>query len=184
MTGSLGGDREQSLILYNDYYQNDVIKLRLDVLKKERHVAFGKIRPKSKDKEHNFLAIRDHSGVFKSKRFLQLKKHLITFNLGDYAYKLHHTSLDNILYAAMEYQENRKDPLYDFSAVMVRYSKILEQEMYHFLRNFAESSSHLNLQILTIHYLAWGNQPRVLGNISKIARVSRVLCPRRTPYCP
>ncbi|WP_104732034.1 ATPase [Helicobacter salomonis] len=54
------------IILYNDYYQKDAIKLHLDILKKEEKVAFGKIRPKSKDKEHKFP--RTLERVYKPKR--------------------------------------------------------------------------------------------------------------------
>ena len=38
------------LILYNPYYQSDVIKAHLEVLKAQGQVAFGKVRSKLKDK--------------------------------------------------------------------------------------------------------------------------------------
>ncbi|WP_104629118.1 HP0729 family protein [Helicobacter bizzozeronii] len=256
------------LILYNPFYKTDVIEAHLETLKKEGKVAFGKIRPKTKDKEHkfpkslehiyqstnpdnflqlfltdfanlfvakveavqtilsqakapkyykdgkydveawfiitdiqeiernDFATIRDshlsnfitpdygnhtfriygndydyplriemkeernyfespqkfYHYVFKSKRFLTIKEHLINLSFGEHAYALHHLSLDNIIYAEMEYQDNKQDPLYDFSAVMVRYSKILEQEVYLLTKDIVAFLSHIDPMILELRY--------------------------------
>ncbi|WP_205589492.1 MULTISPECIES: HP0729 family protein [Helicobacter] len=256
------------LILYNDYYQNDVIKLHLDILKQDGKVAFGKIRPKSKDKEHkfpqtlqriyqntspsnvlqlfltnyaslfvakveavqrqlgqvrapnyykeknyaveawfiitdlcelernDFITIRDaylpnfttpnygnhtfriygndydyplsiemkqernyfespqkfYPNVFKSQEFLTLKNHLIALNFGDCAYKLHHASLDNIIYAELEFQGNKQDPLYDFSTITLKYSKVLEQEIYAFFKELVEFLASVDSGVLGLGY--------------------------------
>ncbi|CCF81459.1 putative ATP /GTP binding protein [Helicobacter bizzozeronii CCUG 35545] len=73
-------------------------------------------------------------------------------SFGEHAYALHHLSLDNIIYAEMEYQDNKQDPLYDFSAVMVRYSKILEQEVYLLTKDIVAFLSHVDPMILELRY--------------------------------
>ncbi len=42
------------LILYNPYYEKDVIEQHLKVLIENQKVAFGKVRSKLKNIEHNF----------------------------------------------------------------------------------------------------------------------------------
>ncbi|WP_233704436.1 HP0729 family protein [Helicobacter cynogastricus] len=61
------------LLLYNPFYEKDVIELHLEILKKDGRVAFGKIRSKSKDKEHKFpQALQDIYKNVNSTDFLQL----------------------------------------------------------------------------------------------------------------
>lgn len=256
------------LILYNPYYQENVIELHLEILKEKGRVAFGKIRPKSKDKEHkfpetleriyqstdakdflqlfltnyaslfvakveavqrslegvsvpeyykgfeveawfvitdlrelqrnDFIAVRDHflpnfttpnynnhtfriygndydyplaiemkqeinyfedphkhyPNVFKSAEFLQLKQDLIALNFGDCAYKIHPASLDNIIYAEMEYQKNQQDPLYDFAPIALRYSKILEQETHALFKELLRALNAKSPKILDLLYFS------------------------------
>ena len=42
------------LILYNPYYQNDVIEQHLKLLTQNQKVAFGKVKSKLKNLEHAF----------------------------------------------------------------------------------------------------------------------------------
>lgn len=42
------------IILYNPYYEKDVIEQHLKVLIENQKVAFGKVRSKLKNIEHNF----------------------------------------------------------------------------------------------------------------------------------
>ncbi|BCZ19154.1 ATP-binding protein [Helicobacter sp. NHP19-012] len=273
------------LILYNPFYQENVIELHLAILKEKGKVAFGKIRPKSKDQEHkhpetleriyqstnskdflqlfltdfaslfvakveavredlegvsapeyyfnkdrkfnsveawfiitdmrelernDFTAVRDrylpnfttpdhnnhtfriygndydyplaiemkkeinyfedpkkhYPNVFKSAEFLELKERLIELNFGATAYKLHHASLDNVIYAEMEYQKNKQDPLYDFGPIALRYSKILEQEAYALFKDLVRFLAQNNPKILEMRYFSHSKKENTpLGQI-------------------
>ncbi|WP_163533085.1 HP0729 family protein [Helicobacter suis] len=96
--------------------------------------------------------------VFKNKEFLDTKKYLIELNLGDYADKLHPNSLDNIIYAELEYQANKQDPLYDFSTITVRYSKTFEEEIYRFMQKLVDFLAKKDPSILRITWDMQGQE--------------------------
>ncbi|WP_163563826.1 hypothetical protein [Helicobacter suis] len=99
--------------------------------------------------------------VFKNKEFLDTKKYLIELNLGDYADKLHPNSLDNIIYAELEYQANKQDPLYDFSTITVRYSKTFEEEIYRFMQKLVDFLAKKDPSILEITWsVQWSVQKK------------------------
>ena len=61
------------IILYNPYYEKDVIEQHLKVLIENQKVAFGKVRSKLKNIEHNFQD--DLENIYKSvdsENYLQL----------------------------------------------------------------------------------------------------------------
>ena len=61
------------IILYNPYYEKDVIEQHLKVLIENQKVAFGKVRSKLKNIEHNFQD--DLENIYKSvdeSNYLQL----------------------------------------------------------------------------------------------------------------
>src|SRR5574344_2171206 len=61
------------LILFNPYYEKDVIEQNLKVLIENKKVAFGKVRSKLKNIEHNFQD--DLENIYKSvdsENYLQL----------------------------------------------------------------------------------------------------------------
>ena len=75
------------------------------------------------------------TNIFKSSEHLQMRENLIDFNFGTTNfYNLSPNSQDNIVSAEMEYKQNKQNPLYDFSSVVVKYSKAVEDELYRFLR--------------------------------------------------
>ena len=53
---------------------------------------------------------------------------------GDLIYKMHPRSLDNIISAETEYQHYKKDLTYDFNSIVIKYSKVIEFEIYLFLK--------------------------------------------------
>ncbi|WP_163555863.1 HP0729 family protein [Helicobacter suis] len=76
--------------------------------------------------------------VLESQEFLDTKKYLVELNLGAYADKLRPNSLDSIIYAEIEYQTHKQDPLYDFSPITMRYSKAFEEETYKFMQKLVD----------------------------------------------
>ncbi len=76
-----------------------------------------------------------YTDIFKSQEHIEMKRSLIDFNFGSSAfYSLAPNSQDNIISAELEYMQNRNNPLYDFSSVVVKYSKAVELELYRFMR--------------------------------------------------
>jgi len=76
-----------------------------------------------------------YTNIFKSEEQLLMKKNLIDFNFGKKSfYSLAPNSQDNIISAEIEYMQNRDNLLYDFSSVIVKYSKAVELELYRFMK--------------------------------------------------
>ena len=78
---------------------------------------------------------RFYPDIFKSQKFLAIKQNLIDYTFGSkYIYNLHPNSLSNIISSAIEIQEHKLDNTYDFSSIVIKYSKTLEQEIYLFIK--------------------------------------------------
>jgi len=76
-----------------------------------------------------------YTNIFKSVEQLQMKQNLIDFNFGKKGfYSLAPNSQDNIISAEIEYMQNKDNLLYDFSSVIVKYSKAVELELYRFMK--------------------------------------------------
>ncbi|WP_233704435.1 hypothetical protein [Helicobacter cynogastricus] len=58
--------------------------------------------------------------------------------------------MDNIVYAELEYQANKQDPLYDFSTMLVKYSKMLEQESYLLIKDLIGFLGAIDPSILNV----------------------------------
>ena len=49
-------------------------------------------------------------------------------------YSIHPESLTNIISAEIEFDENKSDVTYDFTSVVIKYSKTMEKEIYLFMK--------------------------------------------------
>ena len=77
--------------------------------------------------------------IYKSKRSLGVKESLINYLFEeDTFYTLHPNTQDAVISAEIEYQDNCKDPLYDFTGVVLKLAKAFEREVYLFLRTLFE----------------------------------------------
>lgn len=264
------------LILYNPYYQNDVIEQHLKVLTENKKVAFGKVKSKLKNMEHAFqeqldaiyqtvdesnhlqLFLTDYSSIyvakviavsnedlydlapayykeknlevetwyvisdmceivrndfektrdeilanftttnfgnhtyavygnsyvyplmvdmkyeinyfdyddeefkyypdmFKSEKFLAIKQNLVDYSFGSkYIFQFHPNSLSNIISSEIELQEHKLDSTYDFSSIVIKYSKTLEQEIYLFIKTLFRFLIEKNPNIENICYSIQG----------------------------
>jgi len=73
--------------------------------------------------------------IFKSEARLKSKQSLIDYRFGEEVfYALHPNTQDALISAELEFRENKNDPLYDFTAVVIHLSKAFEKEVYLFLR--------------------------------------------------
>lgn len=78
---------------------------------------------------------RHYPDMFKSHEYLQMKNNFIEYSFGDkWINRMHPNSLDNIISAEMEYVQNRLNPRYDFSTVIIKYAKTMEQELYVYVK--------------------------------------------------
>jgi len=78
---------------------------------------------------------RHYPNMFKSQEYLQMKNNFIEYSFGDkWINRMHPNSLDNIISAEMEYVQNRLNPRYDFSTVIIKYAKTMEQELYVYIK--------------------------------------------------
>lgn len=85
--------------------------------------------------ETNDEEFRHYTNMFKSKEYLEIKENLIQYSFSDkWINRMHPNSLDNIISAEMEYMQNRLNPMYDFSTIIIKYSKTIEQEIYLYVK--------------------------------------------------
>lgn len=82
------------------------------------------------DKDFKF-----YTNIFKSEEQLKMKQNLMDFNFGkERFYNLAPNTQDNIISAEIEHMQNKDNLLYDFSSVIVKYSKAVELELYKFMK--------------------------------------------------
>jgi len=76
-----------------------------------------------------------YTNIFKSDLELTTKKSLINFTFGaEIFYNFNSNTQDNIISAEIEYLQNKHNPLYDFSSLVVKYSKAVELELHRFMK--------------------------------------------------
>ncbi len=84
-----------------------------------------------KEDRNYFQTNKTHyKDIFKTKNYLDIKHKMQEYVFGvKIIESMHPDSLDNIISAEMEYQENKDNPLYDFTGIVIWYSKTMEQEI-------------------------------------------------------
>lgn len=95
---------------------------------------------------------KHYPNIYKSKEELEIKQNLSSFVFGELIHCMHPDTLDNLISAEIEYQSNRQNPLYDFSSVAVKYSKVIEIELYSFMKEVFRKLSNIDSSILDISY--------------------------------
>jgi hypothetical protein len=76
-----------------------------------------------------------YTNIFKSELELQTKQSLINFTYGtNIFYSFASNTQDNIISAEIEYLQNKHNPLYDFSSIVIKYSKAVELELHRFMK--------------------------------------------------
>ncbi len=96
--------------------------------------------------------------IFKSKKTLEVKKALIRYRFGeDIFYAFHPNTQEALVSAEIEFEENEKDLLYDFTAVAIKLSKAFEKEVYLFLRKLFVLLMEQNSELSQIAYTVQGH---------------------------
>ena len=94
-----------------------------------------------------------YTNMFKSKKYLDIKSNLIKYSYSeDLINHIHPNSLDNIISAEMEYEDNIHNPVYDFSSVVVKYAKTMELEIYMYVKILFSSLVKCDSEINKISY--------------------------------
>ncbi len=76
-----------------------------------------------------------YNDIFKSELESNIKKAITVYVFTeDMFYKFASNTQDNIISAELEYIQNKHNPLYDFSAVVIKYSKAVELELHRFFK--------------------------------------------------
>lgn len=85
--------------------------------------------------DYDFEERRYFQEIFQSEQSQNVQRQLIHFCFGeDLFFGMHPNSQDAVVAAELEYLEKKEDPLYDFSTVVIKYSKAFERELYLFGR--------------------------------------------------
>lgn len=127
---------------------------------------------------------KHYLSVYKNSQYLQIQANFIQFVFGKRLfYTLHPDSICNLISAEIELQANLENPLYDFTSIVVKYSKTLEYEIYDFTRKLLEILLLKDKGILSIGYSVQGreysledfftNRPNI-GTIKLILRNSYI----------
>jgi len=76
-----------------------------------------------------------YTDIFKSDLELETKEALINFTFGtEIFYNFNSNTQDNIISAEIEYLQSKHNPLYDYSSLVVKYSKAVELELHRFMK--------------------------------------------------
>lgn len=96
---------------------------------------------------------RHYLNVFHSKAYLAVQKNLVSYVFGETILNLlHPDSIAHIISAELEFQDNATNKLYDFTSIVVKYSKILEYEIYAFICALLEVILKQNPNLESIGY--------------------------------
>ena len=95
--------------------------------------------------------------IFKSPKYLAIKQNLIDFCFSSkYIYSIHPESLTNIISAEIELDENKSDVTYDFTSVVIKYSKTMEKEIYLFMKELFKVLIKNSKDVENIEYTVTG----------------------------
>lgn len=98
-----------------------------------------------------------YPNMFKSEKYLKIKETLSKYSFGEVLVnQMHPNSIDNVISAEMEYEDNINNPIYDFSSVIVKYSKTMEQEIYMFAKFLVAYLIKYDSKINNISYSVQG----------------------------
>ncbi|GAA8171810.1 hypothetical protein NP0156_11650 [Helicobacter pylori] len=141
-------------------------------LKKERSYFLG-------DEKH-------YLSVYKSKEYLMMQENFMHFVFGKRLfYLLHPDSINNIIHAELELLQSENDLLNDFTSIIVKYSKTLEHEIYHFAKKILLKACAKDPSLYDLDYKVQGKsltledfftQKPNLGSVKFLLRHEKSQC--------
>ncbi|HIP13592.1 MAG TPA: hypothetical protein EYG73_12865 [Arcobacter sp.] len=107
----------------------------------------------------NFLeGERNFTRVFKSNKYSLIQQDLIHYIFGkELLYEMHPDSLESLISAEVQYAEHKENATYDFSTIVILYSKVFENESYYFLRELFRNLMVYDCDLENIDYQVQGH---------------------------
>ncbi|WP_434579795.1 ATP-binding protein [Sulfurimonas sp. NW15] len=103
-----------------------------------------------------------YTNIFKSDLELEIKQSLIDFSFGvEIFYSYHANTQDNVISAEIEYLQNKHNTLYDFSSVVIKYSKAVELELHRFMKILFQYLTSQEEKLQELPYTIQGNDYRL-----------------------
>jgi hypothetical protein len=100
-----------------------------------------------------------YSDMMKPELYINIKKDLIHYNFGSYIFNnLHLNSQESLVSAEIEFKENMNNPLYDFTGVVIKYSKVFELELYLFAKRLFSILTFKDFSLNDIEYEVQGRK--------------------------
>lgn len=100
-----------------------------------------------------------YSDMMKPELYINIKKDLIHYNFGSYIFNnLHLNSQESLVSAEIEFKENMNNPLYDFTGVVIKYSKVFELELYLFAKRLFSILTFKDFSLNDIEYEVQGKK--------------------------
>ncbi|CAJ99499.1 HP0729 family protein [Helicobacter acinonychis] len=140
-----------------------------------------------KEERSYFLGDEKHYlSVCKSKEYLAMQENFMHFVFGKRLfYLLHPDSINNIIHAELELLQSQNDFLNDFTSIIVKYSKILEYEIYIFAKKVLLKACEKDPNLYDLTYQVQGQfftlkdfftkKPN-LGSIKFLLKHKKVQC--------
>lgn len=102
---------------------------------------------------------RNFTRVFKSSKYALIQQDLIHYIFGkDLLYSLHPDSLESLVTAEVQYAEHKENATYDFSTIVILYSKVFENESYYFLRELFKNLMIYDCDLENVEYQVQGHK--------------------------
>ena len=102
-----------------------------------------------------------YKNIYKTQKYLDTKEMLARYCFGKSIDTLMSDSIDALVLAEIEYLENKENPLNDFSAIIMKYSKSMEREFYALFKVLFAYLGYNNPGILSIGYEVQGLKYRL-----------------------
>ena len=93
-----------------------------------------------------------YKNIYKSEEYLKTKDYLSRFCFDSLIEAMSPDSVDNVISAEIEFEQNKQNPLYDFSSVIVKYSKTMERELYGLFCALFDFLTYKQESILRVSY--------------------------------
>ncbi|CAA6808860.1 MAG: ATP-binding protein [uncultured Sulfurovum sp.] len=108
----------------------------------------------------NFLeGERNFAKVFKSNKYSLIQQDLMHYIFGKkLLYSMHPDSLESLVTAEVQYAEHKENATYDFSTVVILYSKVFENESYYFLKELFKQLMIYDCDLENIEYQVQGHK--------------------------
>lgn len=118
------------------------------------------------------LIPKHYLNIYKTQEYLEAQNALATYVFGyKFFMLLHPDSINNLVSAEIEYRANIQNPLYDFTSVIVKYSKVLEYEFYDFTRAIIRNLWKTNPKILDALSISIGKKTYPLKAFLRFERI-------------